>query len=307
MDITDAIINYRRYIKRLNYSSHTLRSYMNNLKQFIVWVKVPIEDAGHKEILAYIDYLYRKRVGPKTMNCHLNSIRAFYNYLIDEEQLQMINPVKGKYMVRLPSPLPRYLKDEEVDRIFSVISSLRDKAIFKIMLRSGLRVEEVANLTKGALDLVRSQIFVYNGKGAKDRIVYVSRDASEALTAYLKKRRASKSKKVFLVEKGPYKGKPISVRGIQKRMEYYAKKANVSASCHQLRHTMATQLLNADMALVTIQDLLGHRQIRTTQRYCRVSNKKVQRDYYKAMDILMRTQKENSQLYLGASPQTPGI
>jgi site-specific recombinase XerD len=307
MDITDAIINYRRYIKRLNYSSHTLRSYMNNLKQFIVWVRVLIEDVGHKEILAYIDYLYRKRVGPKTMNCHLNSIRAFYNYLIDEEQLQMINPVKGKYMVRLPSPLPRYLKDEEVDRIFSVISSLRDKAIFKIMLRSGLRVEEVANLTKGALDLVRSQIFVYNGKGAKDRIVYVSSDASEALTAYLKKRRASKSKKVFLVEKGPYKGKPISVRGIQKRMEYYSKKANVRASCHQLRHTMATQLLNADMDLVTIQDLLGHRQIRTTQRYCRVSNKKVQRDYYKAMDILMRTQKENSQLYLGASPQTPGI
>jgi site-specific recombinase XerD len=70
-------------------------------------------------------------------------------------------------------------------------------------------------------------------------------------------------------------------------MEYYARKARLRASCHQLRHTMATQLLNADAEIVTIQDLLGHSRISTTQRYCRVSNLKVQRDYFKAMDLLM--------------------
>jgi site-specific recombinase XerD len=87
------------------------------------------------------------------------------------------------------------------------------------------------------------------------------------------------------------KGKPISVRGIQKRIEYYARKSRLKVSCHQLRHTMATQLLNADADLVTIQDLLGHSQITTTQRYCRVSNLKVQRDYYKAIEVVMqRTQ-----------------
>jgi site-specific recombinase XerD len=86
-------------------------------------------------------------------------------------------------------------------------------------------------------------------------------------------------------------GKPISVRGIQKRIEYYARKSRLKVSCHQLRHTMATQLLNADADLVTIQDLLGHSQITTTQRYCRVSNLKVQRDYYKAIEVVMqRTQ-----------------
>jgi len=79
------------------------------------------------------------------------------------------------------------------------------------------------------------------------------------------------------------------VRRIQKRMQYYARKAGLAASCHHLRHTMATQLLNADAEIVTIQDLLGHSRLSTTQRYCRVSNKKVQRDYFKAMDRLMET------------------
>jgi site-specific recombinase XerD len=96
-----------------------------------------------------------------------------------------------------------------------------------------------------------------------------------------------------LVEKGPYRGKPISVRGIQKRMEYYARKAGVKISCHQLRHTMATQLLNAEADLVTIQDLLGHTRMKTTQRYCKVSNVKVQRDYYKAMQKVMQRTMES--------------
>jgi site-specific recombinase XerD len=107
----------------------------------------------------------------------------------------------------------------------------------------------------------------------------------------MQKRRWSKEKRVFLVQKGPLRGKPLSVRGIQKRIEHYTHKAGIEASCHHLRHTMATQLLNADADLVTIQDLLGHSRITTTQCYCRVSNLKVQRDYYKAINVvLQRTQ-----------------
>ena len=260
---------------------------MNKLMQFVRWVDVPIEQVGPHNILAYVDYLLYRRLSPKTINCHLDTIRCFYYYLIEEEQLRIDHPVKRGYALRLSQPLPRYLKDEEVDRLLKAIRGHRDRAMFMLMLRCGLRVDEVANLTMDALDLSRGQVFVYNGKGGKDRIVYISDDTYATLKAYLRNRRSNRPKKVFLVERGVYKGKPISVRGIQKRMETYARKAGVKASCHKLRHTMATQLLNADADLVTIQDLLGHSRIRTTQRYARVSNLKVQRDYYKAMTTVM--------------------
>jgi len=104
----------------------------------------------------------------------------------------------------------------------------------------------------------------------------------------LKARPASRARKIFLSEKGESKGQPISIRGIQRRMERYARKAKIKLSCHHLRHTMATQMLNADTDLSTIQDLLGHSSVKTTQRYCRISNLKVQRDYFKAMEVIMQ-------------------
>ena len=157
-----------------------------------------------------------------------------------------------------------------------------------LMLRSGLRVSEVANITLGDIDLRGQRLLIRDAKWAKDRLVYISDDATKALIDYLKIRPPSKTDKAFLNQKGPFGGQPLSIRGIQKRMEYYTKKMGLRISCHHLRHTMATQMLNADAELVTIQDLLGHSWITTTQRYCRVSNRKVQRDYYKAMEVVLR-------------------
>lgn len=288
MVITDAIVQYRRFLKRRNCSSHTVKNYMHTLRQFILWVNVPIEHVSGKEVLGYIDHLRSKRLQPKTINCHLDSIRGFYNYLINEEDVTMQPPVKRTYNLRLARPLPRYLRDEEVSQFFAQINNCRDRSIFTLMLRCGLRVEEAAKLTLRGVDLPRSQLFIYEGKGNKDRIVYLSSDAMKVLATYLEKRSSSRTQRVFLVEKGVYKDKPLSVRGIQKRMEYYAQKAGLKVSCHQLRHTMATQLLNADADLVVIQDLLGHSQIRTTQRYCKVSNLKVQKDYHKAIGKVMQ-------------------
>ena len=241
--------------------------------------------------MVYVDYLLAKRLAPKTVNCHLVSIHSFYNYLVDQEERQITNPVKKGYHLRLARPLPKHLQDEQVTALFSIMKSRRDRAMFMLMLRCGLRVTEVANLTIDAVDWRRRRLYVYHGKGDKDRVVYISDDTYAALVGYVKQRLASRVKKIFLVEKGIYKGKPISVRGIRKRIEYYSKKSGVNVSCHQLRHTMATQLLNADADLVTIQDLLGHSRIKTTQRYCRVCNLKVQRDYYKAMEVVMRRSK----------------
>ncbi len=290
MEATE-LLRYRRALKRKNYSAHTVKNYVNILDHFLRWLTVPWPEVTRKDVEVYVDHLLRKRRTPKTITCHLQTIRLFFDYLRNEEGISMENPVT-RISLRLPKPLPRHLKDDQVRKLFAVITDLRDRAMFMLMLRCGLRVQEVAHLTVDAVELEsgRRQILVANGKGAKDRVVYVSEDARAALLAYLAKR-SSKAKGLFLVQKGTMKGQPLSVRGIQKRIEYYAKKGRLNVSCHRLRHTMATQLLNADADLATIQDLLGHGQITTTQRYCWVANLKVQRDYYQAMEVvLQRTQ-----------------
>jgi site-specific recombinase XerD len=303
---TIELIRYRRSLKRKNYSTHTVKSYINILDQFIRWLTVPLSEVTRKEIGAYVDHLLRKRRTPKTITCHLQTIRLFFDYLMNEEGRPMVNPVT-RISLRLPKPLPRHLKDDQVRRLFDGITDLRDRAMFMLMLRCGLRVQEVAELTVDALEYGRRQIFVFHGKGAKDRVVYMSEDSRSALSAYLAKR-PSKAKGLFLVQKGPMRGKPLSVRGIQKRIEYYAQKSSLDVSCHRLRHTMATQLLNADADLATIQDLLGHGQITTTQRYCRVANLKVQRDYYKAMEVvLQRTQAQEKDEDEGENMDLPEL
>jgi site-specific recombinase XerD len=291
MEPTEPIARYRRFLKRRNYSVHTVKNYMHILGQFCAWLHIPLQQATSKETDSYMDHLLRRRKKPKTINCHLGCIHAFYEYLIEDERMPLSNPVRKNYRLRLPRPLPKHLRDEQVVALFKEINDPRDRAMFMLMLRCGLRVQEVARLTLDAIEYRSRQLCVFNGKGSKDRMVYLSEDAQTALAQYMKKRRASKDKRVFLVQKGPLRGKPISVRGIQKRIEYYAQKTGIEVSCHHLRHTMATQLLNADADLVTIQDLLGHSKITTTQCYCRVSNLKVQRDYDKAIKVvLQRTQ-----------------
>ena len=288
MAITDSIIRYRRFLKRRNVSPNTVKSYLNGLKHFVVWLDVPIEETTYRKIVAYMDYLLGKRLKPKTVNCYLNSVCQFYHYLSEEEGIPIVNPVKKPNIMKLPRGLPKHLNDEHIETLFKNLKGPRDRAMFMIMLRCGLRVEEVAHLSLGNIDLKRRTLFIQDGKGAKDRIVYISNDALAALLEYLRVRPANKVKKVFLVEKGPLTGQALSVRGIQKRMEYYANKTKLRISCHHLRHTMATQMLNADTDLSTIQDLLGHNSIRTTQRYCRISNPKVRRDYFKAMEVIMQ-------------------
>ncbi len=288
MDITNSILSYRRSLKRRNYSAHTVKRYLADLKQFLLWVDLPIEQVDKGKVAQYIDWLLDRRIHPKTINCHLTAMRKFYDYLSDEQAyLKGENPVRQGSCLRTPKPLPRSLKDDEVDLFLETVHKPRDRALFMLMLRSGLRVSEVANLTFPDIDFRRGRILVREGKGRKDRVAYMSQDALKALVEYLKCRPSSKSKHVFLVEKGLYRGQPLSVRGIQKRMEYYARKSRLKISSHQLRHTMATGMLNAGADLATIQDLLGHRSIITTQRYCKISNVRVQQDYYRAMDKLM--------------------
>jgi site-specific recombinase XerD len=287
MDPTEIINKYKRFLKRLNYSKSTVRNCFYGITRFYEWLKVPIDEVTSEVIFEYIGFLHNRRLKPKTINSYLHGIRKFYNFLKYEERINVVNPVKSTYRQILPKQLPKFLKEQEIKILFDHITNKRDIAMFMLMLRCGLRVGEVANLTFHAIDFERKSILVLNGKFRKDRIVYMSNDTIDALQAYMKVRPSSRVRNVFLVQKGLYRGKPLSNRGVQKRMEYYAKITGLTVSCHRLRHTMATQLLNADAMLATVQELLGHECIINTQRYAKVSNTKVRRDYFKAMKLFM--------------------
>src|SRR5512145_2088366 len=134
--------------------------------------------------------------------------------------MQIVNPVKKPNIMKLPRGLPKHLKDEQIEILFNHLKGYRDRAMFMLMLRCVLRVEEVSHLSHGDIDIKRRMLLIQDGKGAKDRIVYISNDALHALLDYLRVRPANKVKNIFLVEKGPLTGQFISIRGIQKRMEY---------------------------------------------------------------------------------------
>jgi len=287
MHLTESILNYRQFLKRKNFSNLTIKNYLHRLKRFFCWVAAPVEATMEKEVKMYIDAMLEEGLAPRTINCHLSSIRGFYDYLRDEENVHIENPVVTGLMLRESHPLPRYVPDSEVESFLDCVVSVRDLALIMLMLRCGLRVHEVANLTLDVIDYRRSQILVKAGKGAKDRMVFISNDAGVALANYLRQRPVTTERRIFLAEKGRCRGKPISVRAIQKRIEMYAKISGIPVTCHRLRHTMATQLLNANADLVSIQEILGHTKIKTTQRYSKISNLKAQRDYFQAMELVM--------------------
>jgi site-specific recombinase XerD len=127
-----------------------------------------LREVTRKDIGAYVDQLLRKRRTPKTIACHLQTIRLFFEYLINEEGIAMINPVTRIYL-RLPKPLSRHLKDGQVTILFAVITDLRDGAMFMLILRCGLRVEEVAKLTVDEVDLLDEVTRVSFGEGSLEK------------------------------------------------------------------------------------------------------------------------------------------
>jgi len=127
--------------------------------------------------------------------------RQFYHYLRDEGVLDIVNPVRKNHALKMSRPLPRHLKDEKVESFFQAVKGQRDRAMFMLMLRCGRRVEEVAQLTLNVLDFKHRKVLIEDGKGAKDRVVYLSHDAHQALMAYLRVRPPCRSRSIFLVQR----------------------------------------------------------------------------------------------------------
>ena len=110
MNMINVIVNFRRYLKRRNYSPHTVKYYLNVLKQFVLWLNVPLEQVTKDKIEDYIDYLHQKRIQAASINLYLAIIRVFYNYLKYEEKIKLTNPIRCSSRLRVPKPLPRAMR-----------------------------------------------------------------------------------------------------------------------------------------------------------------------------------------------------
>ena len=110
MNMTNSIIEFRRYLKRRNYSAHTIKNYLHSIKQFVVWVDMPIEKVTYDKVSTYIDHLMKKRLSVQTINSNLYRVKAFYNYLHYERKLPISVPVKTNNRLRTPKPLPQFLR-----------------------------------------------------------------------------------------------------------------------------------------------------------------------------------------------------
>ena len=206
MDSTEMIMKFSIFMKSRSYSKCTIKTYTSNIKNFCDWLDVQIDKVTSEVVYEYLGYIHNRRLNPKSINCILTGLRKFYDFLYHEEKIKIANPVKPEYRQREPKPLPRFLRDEEIEMLMDSIKSKRDRAMCMLMLRCGLRVGEVAKLTLRAIDFEGRRVFVLNGKGPKDRIVYFSNDTNEAVKDYLKIRPSTRVKRLFLVEKGLHKG-----------------------------------------------------------------------------------------------------
>jgi len=291
----DQVAAYLRHLMLGNRRPRTLYSRFGAIILFLGLIResgrISLEAITRRDVEAFIEREQDRGIKITTIRTRLVSVQAFLRYLL-EEGIVSAELFSRRIRLQLPERLPRAMDPDDLRKLLSVIEDIRDRAMILVLLRTGLRIGELLNTQMADVHLKERKIEIDEGeKNRLGRVVYLSDDALSALEAYMQKRKWAKEKRVFLVQKGPQRGKPISVRGIQKRIEHYSQRAEIRVSCHHLRHTMATQLLNADADLVTIQDLLGHSLITTTQCYCRVSNLKVQRDYYKAIKVVMqRTQ-----------------
>lgn len=278
------IESFVNWLRRRNPPARTWRDYRTDLFQFAAVTgdgppgTVTFHDVDH-----FVAAQTNKGFQPSTVNRRLAAITAFYTFLADEDPTLVCPVLPHRHNLRERQRLPRPVQEDELARFFAVIDSSRDLAMFLLMLRCGLRIGEVAALRLADLYLGEpSPRLVAHGKGSKDRSVYLSPQAERALRAYLAERRSVPSDFVFL----SYQDDGLSTTAIHKRLMHYRELAGVSLTAHRLRHSFANDLLSADVPVTTIQKLLGHRWLETTQIYVAANDRQVQADYYAACDKL---------------------
>ena len=273
-------------------ASHTVKSYLSDLAQFEAWLaerRVPLRAVTHATIRSYLSTLAVDRRETSRAR-KLASIKALYRFLVREKELPS-SPARHVRSPKLPRTLPKAMP---VDDVFALLKTpsietalgMRDRAILEVLYGAGVRVSELCGLSVGDVDLPSRQIRVL-GKGRKERICPLNDTAVAAVGAYLVRRgelvegrRGGDPDALFV----NYRGGRLRARSVARHLNRYVKRCALRrhVTPHALRHSFATHLLGSGMDIRSIQELLGHSSLSTTQRYTAVSWELLQRAYDEA-------------------------
>lgn len=297
MQLSEAVKQFIDYCEiDKNLSPKTIRMYSYYLNFFNDWVveehkddSFEVEKIDENTIRDFRLFLSRNYNNPykgnlkrQTQNYFLVALRSFLRYLI--KQKKKVMPPEMIELGKQQDRTIKFLQQDELVRLFKAVegkdeASLRDKALLEVLFSTGLRVSELARLNKDQVNLKTGEFGVI-GKGGKARVVFLSKRATEALKTYLDKRK-DPYKPLFIRYSGPKEDEELtdekrrlSVRSIERMIEKYRKKAQIVTRIgpHTLRHSYATDLLSHGADLRSVQEMLGHKNIATTQIYTHVTN-----------------------------------
>lgn len=281
------IEKFIRYLEiEKNYSKHTVLNYHLDLEDFKNFlIEKPIESVDYLVLRKYLAALKEKNLKVRSVSRRLSALRSFFKFLTREGYLKT-NPILLVSSPKQEKHLPLFLTEDEVKKLIdSVIPKdneddlgLRDKAILETFYSTGMRISELVGVNTQDIDFI-SDIVKVMGKGKKERIVPIGDCAIKAIRAYLEKRK--KQSDVLFLNKN---GRRITDRGVRGIVAKYIRIASIKhgVSPHTLRHSFATHLLNRGADLRSVQELLGHANLSTTQIYTHLSTERLKSVYDKS-------------------------
>ncbi|MFH0877401.1 MAG: tyrosine recombinase XerC [Candidatus Omnitrophota bacterium] len=278
------IEKFLRYLEiERNASPHTLLNYRLDLEDFRMFLKdAKIETIDYLLMRKYLATLKEKKLTPRSVGRKLSALRSFFRFLVKDGFLKL-NPTDAITSPKQDKFLPKFLTETDVVRLIEAPASdtlkgLRDRAIFETLYSTGMRISELVTLTQERVDFIAGTVKVL-GKGKKERLLPIGEWAIRAIRNYLDKRK-TESRAIFLNKNK----KPLGARGIRKVMDVYLRQISLAEdiSPHTLRHSFATHLLNRGADLRSVQELLGHANLSTTQIYTHLTTDKLKSIYTKA-------------------------
>ena len=284
MNIDDQIEKYMNYIKlERQLSNNTYDGYYRDLKNFFKYTNKAFDKITREDIIKYINHL-SKNNNPKTVNRHIVSIKNYYKFMERTKEIK-VNPTENIVGLKTPKTVPHVLSEDDINKLLDIklnnAYDYRNKAMLELMYSSGLRISELLNLEVNNIDLDNYLVRCF-GKGAKERIVPLDDTAHEALYNYIYIYRNTLTKnKVNNILFLNSRGNKLSRQGFFKILKTIAleKGINKDLSPHTIRHSFATHLINHGADLRSVQTMLGHENIKTTQIYTHVSNNYVKENY----------------------------